>query len=84
MVDFRAVILVEGISDRVAVETLAERRGRELATQGVSVVPMGGAEAIGRKSTSGAIRTGAISGAGGPPRALREGGARCGSTSRVV
>jgi hypothetical protein len=42
-----AVVLVEGISDRVAVETLAERRGRNLAAEGIAVVPMGGAQAIG-------------------------------------
>ena len=44
----RAVVLVEGVSDRVAVETLAGRRGRDLAAEGVSVVPIGGAQAIGR------------------------------------
>jgi hypothetical protein len=38
----RAVILVEGTSDRSAVETLALRRGRELDAEGVAVVPMGG------------------------------------------
>jgi hypothetical protein len=47
-VSLRAVVLVEGISDRAAVETLAERRGRDLAADGVSVVPIGGAQAIGR------------------------------------
>jgi hypothetical protein len=44
----RAVVLVEGISDRVALETLAARRGRDLRAEGVSVVPIGGAQAIGR------------------------------------
>jgi hypothetical protein len=44
----RAVVLVEGTSDKVAVEALAERRGRDLAGEGVSVVPIGGAQAIGR------------------------------------
>ena len=44
----RAVVLVEGISDQVALEALAERRGRDLATEGVRVLPMGGAQAIGR------------------------------------
>jgi hypothetical protein len=44
----RAVVLVEGISDQVALETLAERRGRDLEAEGVSVVPIGGAQAIGR------------------------------------
>jgi len=43
----RAVVLVEGISDRVALETLAERRGRDLDAEGISVVPIGGAQAIG-------------------------------------
>jgi hypothetical protein len=44
----RAVVLVEGISDRLALEALAERRGRNLDAEGVSIVPMGGAQAIGR------------------------------------
>jgi hypothetical protein len=44
----RAAILVEGVSDRVAVETLARRRGRDLAAEGVDVVPIGGAQAVGR------------------------------------
>jgi hypothetical protein len=44
----RAVILVEGTSDQVAVETLAQRRGRDLDAEGVSVVPIGGARSIGR------------------------------------
>jgi hypothetical protein len=43
-----AVVLVEGLSDQRAVEALAGRRGRNLAAEGVSVVPMGGAQAIGR------------------------------------
>ena len=42
------VVLVEGASDRVAVEALAQRRERDLATEGISVVPIGGAQAIGR------------------------------------
>jgi hypothetical protein len=44
----RAVVLVEGISDRRALEALAERRGRKLDAEGVSIVPIGGAQAIGR------------------------------------
>jgi hypothetical protein len=44
----RAVVLVEGLSDRIAVETLAARRGRDLAAEGVAVVAIGGAQAIGR------------------------------------
>jgi hypothetical protein len=47
-VEERAVILVEGVSDRIAVEALAERRGRDLRGEGVSVVPIGGAQALGR------------------------------------
>jgi hypothetical protein len=46
--DARAVVLVEGISDRIALEALAERHGRDLAGEGVAVVPIGGAQAIGR------------------------------------
>jgi hypothetical protein len=47
-VDSRAVVLVEGISDQIAVETLAERLGRDLEGEGVAVLPMGGAHALGR------------------------------------
>lgn len=43
----RAVVLVEGMSDQAAVLTLAERRGRDLVLERVSVVPMGGATNIG-------------------------------------
>jgi hypothetical protein len=42
------VVLVEGVSDVVAVEALALRQGRDLAAEGVVVVPMGGATSIGR------------------------------------
>ena len=38
----RGVVLVEGTSDRRAVEALARRRGRDLQAEGVAVVPMGG------------------------------------------
>jgi hypothetical protein len=41
------VVLVEGMSDRAAVQTLAARSGRELPAEGVFVVPMGGATNIG-------------------------------------
>jgi hypothetical protein len=47
-VDPRAVALVEGTSDQVALEALAERRGRDLAAAGIAVVPMGGARNIRR------------------------------------
>jgi hypothetical protein len=43
----RAVVLVEGVSDKNALEALAARRGRDLGAEGVSVVPIGGAQAIG-------------------------------------
>ncbi len=38
----RGVVLVEGASDRRAVETLARRRGRDLQAEGVAIVPMDG------------------------------------------
>ena len=41
-------MLVEGTSDQRAVAALAERLGRNLAAEGISIVPMGGAQAIGR------------------------------------
>lgn len=44
----RAVVLVEGESDRVAVTTLARLRGRDLRAEGVEVVPMGGATNVHR------------------------------------
>jgi hypothetical protein len=47
-VDRNAVVLVEGISDQIAVETLAARLGRGLESEGIAVLPMGGAQAIGR------------------------------------
>jgi hypothetical protein len=47
MLDSRAVVLVEGMSDRCALQALAERRGRNLDREGISVVPMGGASNIG-------------------------------------
>jgi hypothetical protein len=46
-IDRRAVILVEGISDQIAIETLASRLGRNLESEGVSVEPMGGVHAFG-------------------------------------
>jgi hypothetical protein len=47
-VSARAVVLVEGISDRIAVLALAERRGIDLDAAGVAIVAIGGAQAIGR------------------------------------
>jgi hypothetical protein len=40
--DPRGVVLVEGTSDCLAVETLARRRGRDLEAEGLAVVSMGG------------------------------------------
>jgi hypothetical protein len=42
-----AVVLVEGSSDRCALEALAARGGRDLGREGVAIVPMGGATNIG-------------------------------------
>lgn len=42
------VVLVEGISDQIALETAAACRGRDLAAERVVIVPIGGAHAIGR------------------------------------
>jgi hypothetical protein len=44
----RAVVLVEGVSDQIAVETLAARHGRDLAAEGIAVLPTGGAGGITR------------------------------------
>ena len=41
-------MLVEGLSDRIALEALAERRGRDLRAEAIAVMPIGGAQAIGR------------------------------------
>jgi hypothetical protein len=46
--DYRAVVLVEGVSDQAAVEALAERRQRDLSSEGTAVVPIGGATNITR------------------------------------
>jgi hypothetical protein len=42
------VIIVEGQSDKIALETLARRRGLDLAGAGVEIMAIGGAHAIGR------------------------------------
>jgi hypothetical protein len=44
----RTVVLVEGVSDALALEALARRRGRVLDAEGVAIVPMGGSKNIGR------------------------------------
>jgi hypothetical protein len=45
------MILVEGISDQIALETLALRRGRNLDAEGVLILPIGGAQALKRYLT---------------------------------
>ncbi|HSU34234.1 MAG TPA: TOPRIM nucleotidyl transferase/hydrolase domain-containing protein [Propionibacteriaceae bacterium] len=44
----RTLVLVEGISDQIALETLAGRLGRDLSAEGIVVVPIGGAQAVTR------------------------------------
>lgn len=46
--DASAIVLVEGVSDQIALETLAVRRGRDLVAQHVVIVPVGGAHAVPR------------------------------------
>jgi hypothetical protein len=43
----RTVVLVEGTSDQLALETLAKRRGLELDADGISILPIGGSKNIG-------------------------------------
>jgi hypothetical protein len=44
----RTVVLLEGESDAAAVNALAASRSRDLAAEGVCVLPMGGAMSVGR------------------------------------
>ena len=44
----QAIILVEGVSDQLALEALATRRGHDLNAHGISILAMGGATNIGR------------------------------------
>lgn len=44
----RSIVLVEGISDQIAIETLASLQARDLTKDGVVVVPIGGAQALSR------------------------------------
>jgi hypothetical protein len=44
----RAVVLVEGTSDQRALEALAARRGRDLGSEGVEIVAIGGAKNVRR------------------------------------
>jgi hypothetical protein len=48
LADPQRIVLVEGISDKVALEALAERRGLDLDAENVSIVSIGGAQSIGR------------------------------------
>src|SRR5689334_22351312 len=43
--DATTVVLVEGFSDQLAIETLAARHGHDLRAEGVAVLPIGGAHA---------------------------------------
>ena len=52
-----AMILVEGVSDQIAVKTLAAWRGRDLMTERIAVVPIGGAGAIRRVPSAHASAT---------------------------
>jgi hypothetical protein len=42
----QTVVLVEGMSDKLAVRALAERRGRDLDPEGVAILAMGGSKNI--------------------------------------
>ena len=42
------VVLVEGITDRIALEAVAAKLGRGLTAEGIEIVPIGGAQAIRR------------------------------------
>ncbi len=44
----RSIVLVEGVSDQIALETLAHILGRDLAAEATVVLPMGGAHGVGR------------------------------------
>ena len=43
----RTAVLVEGLSDQIALEALAQRRGRNLDAEGVAIVHIGGASSVG-------------------------------------
>ncbi|MEV7786885.1 TOPRIM nucleotidyl transferase/hydrolase domain-containing protein [Streptomyces sp. NPDC088106] len=46
--DVRTAVLLEGLSDAAAVGALAVSRGRDLAAEGICVLPMGGAMGVAR------------------------------------
>lgn len=83
-----AVILVEGTSDQRAVEALAERRGRDLAAEGVAVLAIGGAHAIDRhlrrlRPVESGIRLAGLCDAAEEPR-VRRGLERAGLGERLM
>jgi Overcoming lysogenization defect protein-like, TOPRIM domain len=47
-----AVILVEGITDRIALLAVAARVGLDLDAEGIEIVPMGGAQAVARVASA--------------------------------
>ena len=47
MSNITAAVFVEGLSDEAALTTLARRTGRDLDAEGVSIIAMGGASAVG-------------------------------------
>jgi Overcoming lysogenization defect protein-like, TOPRIM domain len=79
------VVVVEGLSDQLAIEGLAERRGVDLAAAGVTVVRLGGAHRIGNfldqlGRTSDGLRLAGLCDAGEEPifrRALERAGFGC-------
>ena len=48
---YAAVVFVEGESDRIALQTLADRLGRDLVDEGVAIVSVGGASGLGEALT---------------------------------
>ncbi|HEX2089394.1 MAG TPA: TOPRIM nucleotidyl transferase/hydrolase domain-containing protein [Actinomycetota bacterium] len=42
----RGVALVEGVSDQLALEALAKRRGRDLEAEGIAIIPVGGSKNV--------------------------------------
>lgn len=82
----RAVVLVEGRSDAVALEVLARRRGRDLGGEGVRVVAVGGATNIGPavaalRDSAGGVTVAGLCDAGEEAlvgRALERAGVGCG------
>ena len=71
LTDARAVVVVEGPSDQVAIETLAERRSIDLEEAGVQIVCLGGAHQInaflGEFTPCDGVRVGGLCDAGEEP-----------------